>query len=334
METNELQKLLFQQIKAKVPANLSFAEEIAEVLNISTDSAYRRIRGEKTVSFEELQRLCIKFQLSLDQMLHTNSNATMFFGSWVDAVDFDFEKYLTDWAENLGRINSAGNKMLYYDAKDIPLFHHYQFDHLSTFKFFFWMRTILSYKEFLKMQFEDLGPTDHLHQIGMRIIEIYNQIPSAEIWTFETINSTLRQIEYYKESGIFRKKENVHRLYEQVEDLVDHVKDQASNGEKYLIGQKPAGGKNNFRLFFNEVSTGHNTVLVETDGIQTVFLNHGVMNYMITRDTKFCTYTSQSLENTMRKSSLISSVSEKERNRFFMVLQRKITDLKNDLAFM
>ncbi len=69
METNELQKLLFQQIKNKIPANISFAEEIAEVLNISTDRAYRRIRGEKTVSFEALQRLCIKFQLSLDQML-------------------------------------------------------------------------------------------------------------------------------------------------------------------------------------------------------------------------------------------------------------------------
>ena len=333
MEQNELQKLLFQTIKSKLPANLSFAEEIADVLNISTDSAYRRIRGEKPVSFEELQKLCIRFQLSLDQMLHSNSNVTMFYGSWVDEVNFDMDKYLKDWAENLEKINSAGTKMLYYDAKDIPLFHHYQFEHLSTFKFFFWMRTILSYKEFQKMQFEDLGPSENLHKTGMRIIEIYNQIPSAEIWTFETINSTLRQIEYYKESGIFRKKENVYNLYDQVESLVDHVKDQASNGEKYLVGQKPSGN-NNFKLFFNEVSTGHNTVLTETNGIQTVFLNHGVMNYMITRDKKFCDYTHQSLENTMRKSSLISSVSEKERNRFFMVLQRKITELKNDLAFI
>jgi hypothetical protein len=172
-----------------------------------------------------------------------------------------------------------------------------------------------------------------LHKTGLRIIELYNQIPSAEIWTFETINSTLRQIEYYKESGIFRKKETVHMLYDQVEMLVNHIKEQASHGEKYMYGSHPSGA-NNFKLFFNEVSTGHNTVLVETDGIQTVFLNHGVMNYMITRDKKFCDYTKLSLENTMRKSSLISSVSEKERNRFFIVLQKKISDLKNDLVFM
>ncbi len=148
METNDLQKLLFQQIKSRVPANLSFAEEIADVLNISTDSAYRRIRGEKTVSFEELQKLCIKFQLSLDHMMQTNSNSTLFYGTWVDAVNFDFDKYLKDWAANLEKINSAGSKMLYYDAKDIPLFHHYQFDQLSTFKFFFWMRTIYRIRNF------------------------------------------------------------------------------------------------------------------------------------------------------------------------------------------
>lgn len=334
METNDIQKLLFQQIKIKIPSNLSFAEEIADILNISIDSAYRRIRGEKTVSFEELQKLCIKYHLSLDQMVHANSNATLFYGSFVDSVNFDFDKYLKDWAANLEKINSSGTKMLYYDAKDIPLFHHYQFDHLSTFKFFFWMRTILSYKEFLKMQFEDIGPTTELHKTGLRIIETYNQIPSAEIWTFETINSTLRQIEYYKESGIFRKKENIHQLYDQVTLLIDHIQDQASHGEKFMINQKPTGNKNNYRLFFNEVSTGHNTVLTETDGIQTVFLNHGVMNYMITHDKKFCDFTKQSLENTMAKSSLISSVSEKERNRYFIVLHKKITDLKNDLVFM
>ena len=101
-----------------------------------------------------------------------------------------------------------------------------------------------------------------------------------------------------------------------MEALVDHIKDQASNGENYLIGQKPSGDVNNYRLFFNEVSTGHNTGLTETDGIKTVFLNHGVMNYMITRDKKFCDFTKMSLENTMRESSLISSVNGKERNRF------------------
>ena len=58
---NNVQVLLFQHIKALLPPQLSVVEEIAGVLEISTDSAYRRIRGEKPISFEDLQKLCTRY---------------------------------------------------------------------------------------------------------------------------------------------------------------------------------------------------------------------------------------------------------------------------------
>ncbi len=47
---SQLQINLFNHIKSVMPSNLSFVDEIADVLDISNDSAYRRIRGEKQVS--------------------------------------------------------------------------------------------------------------------------------------------------------------------------------------------------------------------------------------------------------------------------------------------
>ena len=46
MESNELQKQFFTQLKGRLPQHLSMVDEIAELLNISNDSSYRRIRGE------------------------------------------------------------------------------------------------------------------------------------------------------------------------------------------------------------------------------------------------------------------------------------------------
>lgn len=57
-----------------MPDNLSFVHEIAELLEISYDSAYRRIRGEKELSLEELHRLSHKFEVSLDFLLGLQSN--------------------------------------------------------------------------------------------------------------------------------------------------------------------------------------------------------------------------------------------------------------------
>jgi transcriptional regulator with XRE-family HTH domain len=332
MESNQLQQQFFQQLKNLLAPHLSLAEEVADLLGISTDSAYRRIRGEKPISLDELQKLCGHFQVSLDQLMSIHSNSIIFYGQWADASTFDFQKYLSAWLANLQLINSAKQKLFIYEAKDIPLHHYYQFKTLSSFKFFFWMRTILSYDDYLNMAFEDFVADEALHQTGMEIIKLYNQMPSAEIWTYETVNSMLRQIEYFEAAGILKKRETAQVLYDEVDSLVSHVKHQAACGEKFLYGEKPTGNKNNFQLYFNEISTGHNTGLAETDGLLTVFLNHGVMNYIITRDKKFCELTRKSLENTMKKSSLISSVSEKERSRFFNVLHQKTEEGKKSMV--
>ena len=58
-----VQQIFFQHVKDHLPAHLSLVDEIAELLNISIDSAYRRIRGEKAISFEELRTLCSHFRI-------------------------------------------------------------------------------------------------------------------------------------------------------------------------------------------------------------------------------------------------------------------------------
>jgi len=332
MESIELQQTFFQHIKSRLPSNLALVDEVADLLGISNDSAYRRIRGEKPLSFEEVQKLCRHFQISLDHVLNINSTSTVFYGSWVDKESFDFDKYLLDMLFQLQAMLKTPGCRMYFEAKDIPPFHHFQFMELAAFKYFFWMRTILQYTDYSKMSFEDHPLSEALHKTGKAIIDTYNQIPSVEIWSVETLNSTLRQIEYYKDSGVFKKKDTVMTLYNQLEQLIQHIEAQAESGVKFQAGHQAENGMAEYQLFFNEVILGHNTILAESGDEKTVFINHGVLNYMITRDKRFCNYTKLSLENIMRKSSLISSVSEKERNRFFHVLREKINRRKTDLV--
>jgi len=332
MESIELQQTFFHHIKSRLPSHLALVDEVAELLNISNDSAYRRIRGEKPLSFEEVQKLCRHFQISLDHVMNINSTSTVFFGSWVDKESFDFDKYLLDMLHQLQAMQSNPGCRMYYEAKDIPPFHHFQYPKLAAFKYFFWMRTILQYPDYNKLCFEENTLNESLQKTGKAIIDTYNKIPSVEIWSVETLNSSLRQIEFYKDSGVFKKKDTVMHLYNELEHLIQHIEQQAESGVKFPSGLQPENGMAEYQLFFNEVILGHNTILAEAGEEKSVFINHGVLNYMITRDKKFCNYTKLSLENIMRKSSLISSVSEKERNRFFHVLREKINRRKTNLV--
>src|ERR1700755_2028544 len=91
-----VQQLFFQHVKNNLPPHLSMVDEVAELLEISNDSAYRRIRGEKAISFEELRTLCSHFRISLDQLFHLTTDAIIFSGKFINHTDFDFDHYLQD----------------------------------------------------------------------------------------------------------------------------------------------------------------------------------------------------------------------------------------------
>jgi hypothetical protein len=46
MKTEGAQLQFFKHIKSILPAHLSLVDAVADVLEVSNDSAYRRIRGE------------------------------------------------------------------------------------------------------------------------------------------------------------------------------------------------------------------------------------------------------------------------------------------------
>ena len=61
------------------------------------------------------------------------------------------------------------------------------------------------------------------------------------------------------------------------------------------------------------------------------YINHSVLNYLVTSDPGFCEHTYQNIRNLIKRSMLISEVGEKERRRFFNNIREKITARRNAL---
>lgn len=323
MESAGAQQLFFQHIKGLLPAHLAMVDEVADVLNISNDSAYRRIRGEKAIALEEIKKLCIHFKISLDQLLHLNSDSVLFTGKLADRTNFSFELYIQDFLQQLQIINSFEDKELYYWAKDVPIPYYYQFYELAAFKCFFWMKTVLEYPEYnkLKFKFEDFD--DKLWNVGEKILDTYNKIPSHEIWNVDNINTYMQQIEYYKDTNVFASKNDIVILYECLEKMVDHIEEQAEAGYKFNRNAKDIKGES-VKIYVNEFIIGDNTVMAVINKMPFVYLNHSFINYANTKDPIFCKYTYEYFQKLIRKSTLVSFVSEKQRSTFFNPIRENI----------
>jgi hypothetical protein len=317
------QQFLFQHLRDNLPANLSLVESVAEVLHISTDSTYRRIRGETLVTMDELKTLCTHFQVSVDQLFNINPGATLFNVVNVNNDALPFDQYLEGIYRQMAHINTFSQREVFYASKDFPLPTFFHIPELLAFKHFFWMKTILNHPAYSKKTFQPQLSTD-IGDLAASILQVYNQIPSVEILNIECINSTIQQIEFYKDARVFNRAADMTSLYDCLEAMIDHVQKQAEYGTKFINGENPELRTPNFRLFFNQVVLADNTILVKTGTTKTVFLNNGILNYITTRDSNFCENTWIELDTIMRRSTLISSVSEKQRAFFFDSLRKKI----------
>ena len=326
MQTIELQTAFFKHLKGKLSNHLSLVDEVAELLHISTDSAYRRIRGDKTLAFDEIQVLADHYRVSLDQFLRLRTDAFLFSGNLIDREKFEMGRYLEGIAGQLIYFANAEKKHIYYLNKDIPIFHHFMFPELAAFKCYFWSRYNLNYAHFNKGQFLISDFVDLFNKTGKKISELYLEIPSTEVWNLDCINTTIRQIDYYRESKIFSSDQDIVTVFECLEKLVDHIEQQVEYGAKFPFGKPDLFQRVKYTVFVNEFVLGDNTLLIEVDNQRMVSLNHNVINYAITTDEKFVNYSWQTMNTLLKKSTLISETGEKDRQLFFDTLRQRIQD--------
>ncbi|HJS56091.1 MAG TPA: hypothetical protein VJ765_16180 [Chitinophagaceae bacterium] len=331
MPDYQSQEFLFQRIKELLPPHASVVDTVANILHVSNDSAYRRIRGETPLVLDEAREICHHFKLSLDQILNVQSGATLFQNVRVNTKNYSYAKYLTDIIQQVEYARSFIHKEIIYLTKDMALFHNFYFKPLIAFRYFFWMKSIVQHPDFVNKEFEFSVLSEEIVNLTHELAAAYCRVPSVEIWNTECINSAISQIEFYRESGWFSSSADVKTIYDSVEESIIHLKSQVEYGAKFMPGENPESKKSNFRFFYNRIRLGDNTIIVVTDRIKTVFINYDVLNYMFTRDENFCNPCYEDMQNMMKRSTQISETSEKQRNIFFNIMLNKISDRKKHL---
>jgi hypothetical protein len=324
---SSMQMLFFERIKNILPQSLSLVNEIADVLEVSTDSAYRRMRGETPLTIDELSTLCSHFKIGFD-LFNNQTGSVSFNFEQMDGID-GFRNYLLDIYNALHHLSNSEDAELYYAALDIPIVHHFNYPDLSAFKIFYWLRDVLNIPIYEKAKFIPSEVSDDLKMIGKQIYSEYCKVNTVEVWTLASINSSIAQIEYYWGAGIIESKEIAINVCNQLEEEIKTIQKQAEVGHKLLI-ENPEN-ISNFKLYISEIEIGNNCILTKKGDLKTVYLSFHTFNKLVTVNSKFCDDTFRWLNNLIRKSTLISGVSEKQRYLFFKQVYEKLAKLKNKI---
>lgn len=327
-QITKIQEAIFTEIKSKIPENVSFVHEIAELLGLSYDSAYRRIRGEKMLSLEELLKISQHYSVSIDAHFQVDVGKIAFDNLTIGLQNFSITRWLEKILGDINKIVQASEKSIIYAAKDAPFMHFFQIPEIAAFKVFLWQKTLFQFKEYQDKKFSIADYDDEIQKIGRKILIASTKVPTIEIWNEDTFSIFIRQIEYYWISGLFKDENDIWILCDQLGNWIRHIQHQAECGFKFLYGQEARGIENSYQLYENEVVLNDNTILANLGGFKVAYLTYNVASLLVTTNQDFAANIGNFMRGLIKNSTLISSSAAKERSRFFNKLINQVEQFR------
>ncbi len=328
-QAKEIQLAFINRLKESIPAHTSLVDELAELLSTSNDSAYRRIRGETMLSIDEIAKICTHFKVAFETNSQTNTPSANFSYFRMEGKQENFKIWFMQLSQNVKQIGAASKSDILYSADDAPVWHHFYHDDLATFKIFYWLKSIINDPAYSDKQYDPTLVDPELIATARELLTSYDKINSVEVWNEDTLNATLKQVEYYWESGFFKTKADALHVCDLIQGEIDLIRLKAERETKLLDSKGLSNS--NFKLYRSEVMIGNNSIVVNIGNNKIAYVSINSINMMSTTNPEFVDESERWLKNLIRKSILISGVSEKQRNQFFNILRSKIDHLRDSI---
>ncbi|RZN82826.1 MAG: hypothetical protein EVB11_07405 [Winogradskyella sp.] len=324
-----MQNQFIRYLKEKSTSTSSFVDEIATVLDIGYDAAYRRINMKTNLTLEESVKLAKYYKISLNKLYEVGSQNTILAEkSPIIANEKHLEDYFSKSIENLKPLTQLKSASILYSAKDIPLFYTLKDSYITRYKIYVWLK--LTNKEMTKnkVSFDDFINTipksllDRAFELG----ETYNYIGITEFWNDNTINGTLQQIIYFFESQLLSK-DLALKICDDLEDIIHHVEEQT-------IQQSIINSKNNasYNLYKSDLLTMSNIIMVKTTHKKAFFVPYTVLEYLKIENQDTCNIMDDFFSKQMTNSKLLVHSGEKDRTLFFNRMHQKVNKLRDRIT--
>jgi hypothetical protein len=309
--TSDFQDRFFSLFKQVIPSGVGLADEVADLLNISPDGAYRRIRGETEITIREAGILIAKYDVSFDEVFGKKNNTASFTYTKLTDSEDNFVNYITRLYTQLTLLSQFPGSKIYYVADEVPLFYSFGSPKLTEFKLFFWQRSVLNIEKYQKVKFSWGLVPSHIIDTAVNSHAEYMKIPCVEVWTDETVLTNLKQVKFYYDSGLLSKTDALDLLQEH-RNLIQKVLVMAENSRKNVSDKNET-----FAMYSSEVVLGTNCIYAVMGEQKYSYISFNSINSLTTRNTEFCEETENWLRNLEKRSSLISGIAEKQRFQFF-----------------
>lgn len=331
---NEFQRHFFAQLKKKDIPRKELVATIRELLNLGRDAVYRRMRGDASLSADELMILARHFEVDLSQQLKSAASQPpiMTYPGGVGGVKNSLQYFhlLREQTQNIIFLPEAS---VDFASPNLPIFYEWSLPVLRSFKIFMYAFTTWSSDSLRDTTFSPDLISPEIHELAKEILADAVRLQGRELWSTGILDVTLSQIEYLAQVGRLADGDIVKTLFDDLHLVIDHLEVMAKTGKRFPIGEQPTEDSPEFRVYHNELSSTNSIVIVNSRTENYVFSTLVNPNYVVGDDPRIVTDVRRWFDNLLKRSNALSNEFPKYASQYFRRLRVQVEKTRQRVDF-
>ena len=319
---------LFNVIKQKLPKNVLFTEEIADVLDVSYDASYRRIKGRTSLTFNEAVKLARHYKISLNELYDLPSDNSLLINKnkFHDNIDglIHFYKELSYYTKTF---HATDRTQVVYSAKDIPFYHVKTTNLYWKFRIYLHLNFSENNSINNKVSFYNFNPKFAAIEEANSFRETFKLTDIVDIWSDTTIDSSLYQIFYFFRTKTLRKEEAL-LLCDEINSIIKEIEYNVTNQHSDNLPNKK---KFRYTLYYSKLLNLNHTIFFKNEVKKGVLIPYGSFSHIKIEDSNICDEMDSYLQKQLQLAKKISGETEIDRKVFFTTMYEKIDQLRNEI---
>ena len=324
-EFADLNEIIVKTVLKNIPKNIKPVIYLMELLDLSRESVYRRIRKDIPFSVDELTKLALTLNFSLDEIIEGSKRERIFFDlglknptSYVDS----FSTMLQEYSFYINNLSKGKHSNVHIALNCIYPLYTVFFNDLFKFHYFKWL--VETQDNLPKNYFSNLTLPQELSVLQQKIAEEIKGIRNATLILSPNISlSIIKDIQYLYQRKLVNK-ENLEVLKKDLLRMMDFTEQVAKTG-------KLEGGNSQIDIYVSIPYINSNTVYLEYDDVSEVHYWIYSNNPMIVRNSEISSIQKKWFLSLKKSSTLITQSNEILQAEFFET-QRKLIDKLMDEA--
>ena len=316
--------LLTTKILNSIPKSIKPIEYLIKILNISKESAYRRLRGEIPFTFGEMSKLSLDLDFSMDELIEKPGESRVLV-SMQTTLDEDpstqFLKRFEQYYKFLLHLEEYPNTEIVFALNTVPVITSVFFKNLFKFFYFKWLHK--NHEASLKLNYSAVIIPDEVEELRKKVRFCTANCANKVTMILDSgfFSSLVKEIQYFHKRRLIND-EDFESLKKDVLEFVDLLENSAQTG---IFGQNTK-----MNIYLSSMDIEANTAHAKYNGKETSFIYAFSINPVSITNPAIGETHKRWINSVKKYSTLISKSNEMLQTEYFDRQREFINSPTND----